>query len=174
MNSACNFMWTLRNCMSHQPLDRSVKLGCMKCVHKRGNKMGVEQTEHLNMFCLYWNYQYQTLTQTCLNSFNVYISSCVSHVRSGRQHPKITVPSLVSQKPRPRGRSASAAGRVSFGRKEHVCRSPLHGREFAQAVHAAGWSGTAGAHVHDPAALWHQFLLCEYWRRLSLIDRDRH
>lgn len=57
------------------------------------------------------------------------------------------------QEPRPRGRPAPAAGRVSIGRKEHVRRGPVHGGELAQAVHAAGRPSAAGAHVHDSAAL---------------------
>lgn len=53
MNNACNFMWTLRNCMSHQPLDRSVKLQWMKCVHKWGNIIGLEQTGNLKRKVLF-------------------------------------------------------------------------------------------------------------------------
>lgn len=85
------------------------------------------------------------------------------HALSKSKHP------LLFQKPCPRRWSAIAAGWVALGRKEYVCWSPIHGREFAKTVHAIGRSSTASAHVHDSAALWLQLLFCEYQRSQSLL-----
>lgn len=85
-----------------------------------------------------------------LQQFNL-IMLCRSEKHCPNSPPALPLP--LHQEPRPRWRSAPAAGRVSFGRKEHVCWSPVHGRELAKAVHAAGRSSAAGAHVHDSAAL---------------------
>uniref|UniRef100_A0A8C8ETG0 Surfeit locus protein 4 n=1 Tax=Oncorhynchus tshawytscha TaxID=74940 RepID=A0A8C8ETG0_ONCTS len=60
---------------------------------------------------------------------------------------------IALQEPCPGRWTPAVTSGVAFRREEHVRWCPLHGRELAKAVHAAGRESPAGAHVHDPAAL---------------------